>query len=112
MYPRTLRLMSFVCSPLRGDYERNLLYVRRALRDSLMRGEAAFAPHALYTLPDVLDDEKTMERNMGISSGFSVLARCDLLAVYHDFGISPGMKAEIDLAAQSSIQIAYRKIWK
>lgn len=35
-------------SPYAGDVERNLRYVRAAMRDCLLRGEAPFASHALY----------------------------------------------------------------
>ena len=35
-------------SPYAGDVERNIAYVRAAMRDCLMRGEAPLASHLLY----------------------------------------------------------------
>src|SRR5690606_40243334 len=39
------------------DRVRNQDYARAALRDSLLRGEAPFASHLLYTQAGVLDDD-------------------------------------------------------
>jgi hypothetical protein len=50
-------------SPFAGDVERNTLYARHALKDSLMRGEAPIASHLLY--PQVLDDLIPSERQLG-----------------------------------------------
>ncbi|WP_456298617.1 DUF7768 domain-containing protein [Brevibacterium antiquum] len=36
-------------SPFAGDTPTNLAYARAAMHDSLMRGEAPFASHMLYT---------------------------------------------------------------
>jgi hypothetical protein len=52
-------------SPYAGDVERNLRYVRACMRDCLLRGEAPYASHALYTQPDVLCDEIPEERQYG-----------------------------------------------
>lgn len=38
-------------SPYAGDVEGNLTYARRAMHDSLMRGEHPIASHLLYTQP-------------------------------------------------------------
>ena len=45
MTPPTMRLV-VVESPYAGDVEANLAYLRRAMRDCLLRGEAPFASHA------------------------------------------------------------------
>jgi hypothetical protein len=58
-------------SPYAGDIERNLAYVRAAMRDCLMRGESPFASHALYTQPGVLRDEVREERALGIEAGYA-----------------------------------------
>ena len=71
------------------EYDRNEVYVRRALKDSLQRGEAPFASHALYTL--VLHDTDLEERKMGMEAGFAWGAVTDIVAVYTDYGITPGM---------------------
>jgi hypothetical protein len=78
-------------SPYAGDVERNLRYVRAAMRDCLLRGEAPFASHALYTQPGVLDDNKPDERDMGIAAGLAIGAKADATVVYTDLGLSKGM---------------------
>ena len=44
-------------SPYAGDVERNLTYVRRAMRWCLDKGLDPFASHLLYTQDGVLDDD-------------------------------------------------------
>jgi len=56
-------------SPYAGDVATNVAYARRALRDCLLRGEAPFASHLLYTQPGVLDDTLPDERACGIEAG-------------------------------------------
>ena len=82
-------------SPFAGDVERNLAYLRAAMRDCLLRGEAPFASHALYTQPGVLDDDKAEERALGIEAGLAWGARADATVVYVDRGISSGMQQGI-----------------
>jgi hypothetical protein len=58
-------------SPYAGDVEANMRYARAAMRDSLMRGEAPFASHLLYTQEGVLLDSVPEERTLGIEAGFA-----------------------------------------
>ena len=78
-------------SPYAGDIEANTAYVRAAMRDSLMRGEAPYASHALYTQPGVLDDSIEAERDRGIWAGFAFRGHAGLTAFYVDRGVSRGM---------------------
>lgn len=55
--------------PLAGDFPRNQIYARWCMLDSLRRGEAPFASHSLYT--QMLNDEDTEEREIGIDAGFA-----------------------------------------
>lgn len=57
--------------------------------DSLLRGEAPFLSHLLYT--QVLDDNILPERNLGISAGLAWGVKAELTAVYVDFGETEGM---------------------
>lgn len=90
-------------SPFAGDIERNLRYLRAAMRDCLKRGEAPYASHALYTQPGVLDDGDAAERKHGIEAGFAWRKHADATVVYTDLGTSTGMgygiKAALDLAS-------------
>lgn len=80
-------------TPYAGNIEQNLKYVRACLRDCLLRGEAPFASHALYTQPGVLDDEVQSERDHGIEAGFAWREVAALTAFYVDRGWSRGMLA-------------------
>ena len=85
-------------SPYAGDVERNLRYVRAAMRDSLLRGEAPYASHALYTQPGVLDDKDPSERRLGMDGAAPYRKRADWTAFYTDLGTSPGIEEGLELA--------------
>ena len=97
-------------SPYAGDVERNTLYARRGLKDSLMRGEAAIASHLLY--PQVLNDLIPSKRQLGIEAGLAWRKVAEATVVYQDYGISPGMEYGIQLANEQGIPIEYRSIGK
>ena len=97
-------------SPYAGDVPRNEAYARRALADSLARGEAPFASHLLYTQPGVLDDKDLAERTQGIEAGLAWGERADLTAVYIDRGTSSGMAQGIQRAVDAGRPIEYRSI--
>lgn len=88
--------------------EENLKYARRAVRDSLLRGEAPLASHLLYTQPGILDDSVPAERTQGINAGHAWLANADLVVVYADNGISPGMQLAIDRAERLQVPVQLR----
>jgi hypothetical protein len=97
-------------SPYAGDVERNIEYARRALRDSLMRGEAPIASHLLYTQPGVLCDELPSERECGINAGLAWRKVAEASVVYIDLGISKGMEYGIAAARGAGIPVEYREI--
>lgn len=97
-------------SPFAGDEERNLRYLRAAMKDCLLRGEAPYASHALYTQPGVLDDDIPLEREMGIQAGFAFRAVADATVVYTDLGTSGGMVYGIAHAEESGRPIEYRSL--
>jgi hypothetical protein len=98
-------------SPYAGDVENNLAYLRAAIHDSLMRGEAPFASHGLYT--QGLDDTIPEERERGIQAGFRFREASDYTVVYEDLGISPGMQMGIEDSYKKNIPVKYRQLgWK
>lgn len=97
-------------SPYAGDIERNLRYLRAAMRDCLIRGEAPFASHALYTQPGVLDDEKLNERQQGISAGLEWGRFAEATVVYVDLGISRGMEYGISDALMCGRPVERRSL--
>lgn len=99
-------------SPFAGDVERNVKYARACMRDCLLRDEAPFASHLLYTQPGVLDDDIPEERTMGIEAGLIIGSLFSKTVVYTDHGISRGMQYGIDRATQAGREIEYRTLYK
>ena len=92
----------YICSPLKGDIERNIKKAIGYSRFAYMKGGIPLAPHAIFTT--FLDDEIIDERNAGIDMGIALLTRCNEL---WSFGsrISEGMAAEIEVAKALGIKI-------
>lgn len=97
-------------SPYAGDVEKNLVYLRACLRDCLLRGEAPFASHGLYTQQGVLDDNQADHRSLGIRAGSAWHEAADVVAVYKDHGISGGMEEGIESAKKLGIPVVYRTL--
>jgi len=95
-------------SPYAGDVTANLIYARRALADSLARGEAPFASHLLY--PQVLDDSIYTERDLGITCGWAWAEWSDVIVFYIDYGMSSGMQRALARYEELDYQIEYRTI--
>jgi len=105
-------LCVIVASPFAGPNisirRRNVEYAKNAMEDSFARGEAPLVSHLLY--PQVLDDMDEVDRNLAIAAASAWMVKADLLAVYANLGISPGMKAEIELATLLGVVIDHRSI--
>ena len=97
-------------SPYAGEIEANVAYARRAMRDSLLRGESPIASHLLYTQPGVLDDADPLEREIGISAGLAWGAEAEATVVYTDRGISRGMTFGIERAEREGRPVEYRSL--
>lgn len=83
-------------------------YARRALRDSLARGEAPIASHLLYT--QVLDDRDPVEREIGISAGLAWRSVAEAAVFYIDHGMSEGMRAALAVYEREGIAYSMRSI--
>jgi hypothetical protein len=100
-------------SSFAGDVETNRAYAIACVRDCLLRGEAPFASHLLYT--EALDDTKPGEREHGINAGFAWRASAAATVVYTDRGTSGGMTRGIEHASTlDGHVIEYRSLpeWK
>jgi hypothetical protein len=95
-------------SPYSGEVRANVAYAFECLKDSIDLGEAPLAFHLLY--PHVLNDQIKEERLKGLVCGFQWMAVCDLVAVYTDLGVSPGMKTGITRAKELDKLIEYRSL--
>ncbi len=97
-------------SPFAGDVEANIAYARKAVRDSLSRGEAPIASHLLYTQDGILDDTVPHERQWGIDAGLAWKSVAQGSVVYADRGISRGMEYGMKAAAEAGIPVEVRYI--
>ena len=95
----------YICSPYRGNTRRNIEYAQTIVKAALAREWAPICPH-LY-LPQVLDDSKQEERERALRVGLDLLNGCDFIVVGNRYGISEGMKAEIDEARRLRLLIYY-----
>lgn len=92
----------FVASPYAGDVEKNIEYAKEACRHVLNKGNAFFCPHLIY--PQILNDDNTEERKIGIRMGKEFLNKCDEVWVFGNH-ISNGMFEEIEFARSRGIPI-------
>lgn len=106
--PTAPRLV-IVESTFAGDVATNRAYAVACVRDCLLRGEAPFASHLLYT--EALDDTEPGQREHGITAGFAWRASAAATVVYTDRGISLGMTLGISHArAIQGHEIEYRSL--
>jgi len=97
-------------SPYAGDVDRNLLYARWCMADSLKRGEAPIASHLLYTQENILDDTIPEERQLGIDAGFAWAKHADLIAFYTDLGMSRGMNNALQFFLEKNMTTEIRQL--
>ena len=101
-------MLVIIESPYMGNVKSNVAYAQKCMSDSLLRGESPFASHLLYT--QVLDDNIPELRGMGMSRAFNWYRHADLMAVYLDNGVSPGMQKGMEMAEHFKIKIEYRSL--
>tara|TARA_Y100000310_G_scaffold335511_1_gene417739 strand:+ start:573 stop:905 length:333 start_codon:yes stop_codon:yes gene_type:complete len=99
-------------SPYRGNVQRNLRYLRRCLRDAILRNESPIASHGLLTQEGVLDDNDHRERAAGIAAGLAWHAVADSVVFYTDHGWSPGMLKALAYCQQQNWPHTDRQIGK
>lgn len=92
----------YICSPLRGDIERNIQNAHDYCKTSAQMGVVPLAPHAIFT--KYLDDREPDQREQGLIMGHKLLLKCDELWYFGEH-ISEGMAAEIQLAKQNGIPV-------
>ena len=85
-----------ICSPYRGDTERNAKYAAALTRTAVMKGYTPITPH-LY-LTQALDDRNPEERALGMEAGLHLLEPCEAIMIGGYYGISEGMRYEIERA--------------
>lgn len=93
----------FVCSPLKGNVERNMARAEIYCRFVFDEGYVPVAPHIYY--PRFLDDTDKDERAAGIRYGLEEMWRCKQVWVFGR--VTDGMRAEIELAKELKISVIY-----
>jgi hypothetical protein len=97
-------------SPYSGDVTANEMYLRACMRNCIMRGEAPYASHGLYTQTGVLNDADPEERKLGMRCGFEFYRVAECCAIYVDEGISGGMVEGIQQAMKRGVPLHYRAL--
>ena len=96
-------------APNIDELVRNVQYTMLAVRDSLSRGEAPYASHLFYT--QMLDDNDSDERQLGMDAGLTICQHADQTAVYLDLGASRGMEYGIETARKAGRAIIERSLF-
>jgi len=84
------------------------IYACKCVIDCLGRDESPFASHLIFT--QMLDDNISEHRQLGMEAGFTWYSVADYCVVYNNYGISEGMQKGIIKAEQAGLRIHYRKI--
>ena len=95
----------YICSPLRGDYSKNIGRALKYCREVALQGDIPIAPHIYFT--QFLDDTIPSEREIGLKFGLELVKLCDMVYVYGK--PSEGMQAEIKLAEQLGVEVIYHR---
>lgn len=96
------RPVIYVCSPLRGDIERNIHKAIGYSRYIYSQWGIPLAPHVIFTT--FLDDNDPTERASGMEMGLELLVKCDELWAFGD-KVSEGMEAEIEAAEKLGLRV-------
>jgi hypothetical protein len=89
---------------------RNIAYAQRAMLWCLRKGWAPYGSHLLY--PQCLNDATPAERELGINAGFAWGMVADLVIVFADYAITPGMLRGIkraEIARQDVMRVLIGK---
>lgn len=93
----------YICSPLRGDYEKNQERAREYCAAAIKAGFLPIAPHIYLT--QFLDDNNQEDRARALDLGLQMLSRCDELWVCGTDEPTEGMIKEIERAKLLAIPI-------
>lgn len=92
----------YVCSPLRGDIDRNIKRAVEYSRFVYNKEGIPLASHIIFT--QFLDDNNPDDRNAGIEMGIQLLLKCDELWAFGN-KITEGMAVEIAAAKTLGLKV-------
>jgi len=96
------RPFAYVCSPFRGDAEKNKERAKEYSRSVFDAGYIPITPHLYFT--NFLSDDNPKERTAGMEMGLALLPHCRVLLVCGD-QITEGMKTEIQHAQKLGVEV-------
>ena len=103
--PDEFRPLVYICSPYRGDTEKNTEKARKYSRFAVESKAIPMTPHLLY--PQFMDDSNPEERYLATHVIYYVLiGKCQVVWVFGE-DISEGMGREIALAEKRRMKIRY-----
>ena len=88
--------LCYICSPYRRDTERNAKYAAALTRAAIVKGYTPITPHLYIT--QALDDADPAERALGMEAGLHLLEPCKYIMIGGRYGLSEGMRHEIERA--------------
>lgn len=92
----------FICSPYRGDVEKNLKAARQHAHFAAIVGYCPIAPHLMF--PQILNDNEPEQRILGITLGVELMKVCDEIWIFGS-RISNGMAYELEQAKGLKIPV-------
>lgn len=101
---KVFRPLVYICSPYRGDVEKNTETARRFSRFALDAGQIPLTPHLMY--PQFMTDDDPEERKLALFMDTVLLGKCQELWVLAE-NITIGMEMEIEIAKKRRQKIRY-----
>ena len=103
--PDEFRPLVYICSPYRGDTEKNTQKARKYSRFAVESKAIPMTPHLLY--PQFMDDSNPEERYLATHViNYVLIGKCQEVWVFGE-DISEGMGREIALAEKRRMKIRY-----
>jgi len=96
----------YVCSPYRGNIQRNRRYASDCAAEIAREGHVPVAPHLLLT--GSLDDRDPEQRQEGLQLALELMGKCDEVWIYAAYGISEGMAEELGWAWAHNIPMVFK----
>ena len=98
------RNIIYVCSPLKGDIEKNRQKACEYCKFVVEKGHIPMAVHLMF--PRFMNDNNNIDRTKAITMELDILARCDELWCFGE-EISKGMLVELMFASNHMIKIRH-----
>ena len=98
---------AYICSPYRAmtqeQLDNHIDYAQYITKKALIAGIAPITPHLYMT--QCLDESIAGQRNIGLAAGMELLNGCDFIIVGVKYGISEGMRGEIQEAERMGLDV-------